>query len=130
MPNHVHGLIQLAVPDALPLSEIVRGFKTFSARRINIMRNSSGSPVWQRGYWEHIVRNESSLAKIREYIRNNPSRWGFDRENPSGKVDALERAFWSGFAPRGDVQRTWQAGLKPAPTEVDLTKGTLNDNHG
>jgi len=65
------------------LSEIIRAFKTFSARRINDMRHIPGVSVWQRNYYEHIVRNESDLSRIREYIGNNPMQWGMDRENPN-----------------------------------------------
>jgi hypothetical protein len=39
-------------------------------------------PVWQRNYFEHIIRNEESLNRIRQYILENPARWEFDRENP------------------------------------------------
>jgi putative transposase len=56
------------------ISEIVRGFKTFSARRINEKRRRQGCPVWQRNYYEHIVRNNPSLQTIQAYIRNNPSK--------------------------------------------------------
>ena len=38
--------------------------------------------VWQRNYYEHIIRNESTLHRIREYIVNNPLQWAVDRENP------------------------------------------------
>ena len=38
--------------------------------------------VWQRNYWEHVVRNEAELASLREYIRNNPAQWELDRLNP------------------------------------------------
>jgi REP element-mobilizing transposase RayT len=38
--------------------------------------------VWQRNYYEHIIRSEESLNRIREYILDNPARWEFDRENP------------------------------------------------
>ncbi|MCJ2541532.1 transposase [Thermostichus vulcanus] len=48
-----------------PLSEIIRAFKTFSARRINAHQNTTGYPVWQRNYYEHIIRNEDSLDRIR-----------------------------------------------------------------
>lgn len=58
-----------------PLPEIIRGFKTFSARRINELRGIAGVPVWQRNYWENIVRNEDELRRIREYIVMNPRRW-------------------------------------------------------
>ena len=64
------------------LPEIVRGFKTFSARRINESRQTPGVSVWQRNYHEHIIRDEASLCRIREYILNNPLQWALDRENP------------------------------------------------
>jgi REP element-mobilizing transposase RayT len=62
--------------------EIIRAFKTFSARRINQHQNTAGSPVWQRNYYEHIIREENSLNRIRQYIINNPENWDSDRENP------------------------------------------------
>jgi REP element-mobilizing transposase RayT len=64
------------------LSEIVRAFKTFSARRINALHDAVGTPVWQRNYFEHIIRDEGSLNDIRQYITNNPAQWDLDRENP------------------------------------------------
>ena len=97
MPNHVHGIVFLNAdkssvgagfkpaqtpPHGLP--EIVRGFKTFSARRINARRKTPGLSVWQRNYYEHVIRNEESLNRIRQYIADNPTRWGLDRENPEG----------------------------------------------
>ncbi|MFN3481336.1 MAG: transposase, partial [Thermodesulfovibrionales bacterium] len=103
MPNHVHGIVILQdidnnkhtvgagsepAPTKKPLLfEIVRQFKTFSARRINQLRNSSGIPLWQRNYYEHIIRNEDELNKIREYIINNPLKWELDIENPERKKD-------------------------------------------
>ena len=66
------------------LPEIVRAFKSFSARRINAMRHIPGAPAWQRNYYEHIVRNDEELARIRKYIRDNPLKWEVDRENPAG----------------------------------------------
>jgi REP element-mobilizing transposase RayT len=84
MPNHVHGIIVLS--DASParhgLPEIVRGFKSFSARGVNEVRGTRG-PLWQRGYYEHVIRNETALNGIREYIVNNPARWADDPENIS-----------------------------------------------
>jgi hypothetical protein len=64
------------------LSEIIRGFKTFSARCINHLHHTTGVPVWQRNYYEHVVRGENELNRIREYIANNPLQWDMDRENP------------------------------------------------
>ncbi|MGK0617738.1 transposase [Meiothermus cerbereus] len=64
------------------LPEIVRQFKTFSARRINEHRGTTGTPVWQRNYYEHIIRDDASLNRIRQYILNNPIKWALDGENP------------------------------------------------
>ena len=79
MPNHIHGLLDL---DSLQsstknksISEIIRGFKTFSARQINRKRQITGIPVWQRNYYEHIVRNQDDLDRIRRYITQNPLSW-------------------------------------------------------
>ena len=114
MPNHIHGIIILMDMDDVgagfkpaptdltkyyPLSEIVRAFKTFSARHVNELRITPGIPVWQRNYHEHIVRNENELNRIREYIMNNPLRWQFDREN-SDRINV-------------------GVGLKPTPTADD-----------
>jgi putative transposase len=92
MPNHIHGLIVFSrpvgdelklgvkVPGGRTVSEIVRAFKTFSARRINESTGATGKPVWQRGYFEHIVRTDKALKNIRQYIRDNPGDWEKDPE--------------------------------------------------
>jgi predicted ABC-type ATPase len=64
------------------IPEIIRAFKTFSSRKINQTRATPGAPVWQRGYYDHIIRNEADLTRIREYIQNNPAQWALDSENP------------------------------------------------
>ena len=66
MPNHVHGIIILADESARrhAIPEIVRGFKTFSARRVNERADKSGV-LWQRGYYEHVIRNESTRSHSR-----------------------------------------------------------------
>jgi REP element-mobilizing transposase RayT len=69
------------------LPEIVRAFKSFSARRINKMRRSTGLTVWQRNYYERIIRNQAELDSIRLYIMDNPRRWAADQENPQSKFD-------------------------------------------
>jgi REP-associated tyrosine transposase len=69
------------------LPEIVRALKTFSARRINEKRHTPGVPVWQRNYYEHIIRGDEELLRVREYILGNPLDWENDRENPSQPVD-------------------------------------------
>jgi REP element-mobilizing transposase RayT len=67
-PNKIHGI-----------PEIVRALKTFSARKINEIRNSPGGKVWQRNYWDRVVRNERALQAINRYIQNNPLKWQLDR---------------------------------------------------
>ena len=114
MPNHVHGIIIIrdvgAGSEPAPttkrhgLPEIVRQFKTFSARRINRRRGTPGQPVWQRNYYEHIIRHEESLNRIRDYILTNPLRWNLDRENPNRTG---EDSTWDSlFQPTGSVGRT------------------------
>lgn len=68
------------------LPEIVRAFKSFSARRINILRHAEGIPVWQRNYYEHIIRNEPEMDRITRYIEANPTRWANDDENPNRRT--------------------------------------------
>ncbi len=63
------------------LSEILRAFRSFSARQINIERHTPGAPVWQRGFYEHVIRDEADLDRIRRYIEENPLRWAEDEEN-------------------------------------------------
>ena len=56
------------------LPKIIGRFKMNSAKQINQIRNTPGLSVWQRNYYEHIIRNEESLNNIRKYIINNPSK--------------------------------------------------------
>lgn len=62
------------------LSEIVRQLKTFSAKRVNKIRKPHVVPMWQRNYYEHVIRNDNELNRIREYINNNPMNWETDDE--------------------------------------------------
>jgi len=65
------------------ISEMIRQFKTFSARRINRIRNVKGLPVWQRNYYEYIIRNDVALQHIQQYIHNNPLSWQQDQLHPT-----------------------------------------------
>ncbi len=90
MPNHIHLVLIIAnetniVLDSNPktsnlkpksLSSFVIGFKSSVTKQINLIREINNYPVWQRNYYEHIVRNEVELNKIIEYIINNPLKWG------------------------------------------------------
>jgi REP element-mobilizing transposase RayT len=65
------------------LGSMIASFKTQSTLAINRLRNTPGTPVWQRNYYEHVIRNEDDLPRVREYIRNNPAKWGEDPDNPA-----------------------------------------------
>jgi REP element-mobilizing transposase RayT len=95
MPNHIHGIIfivgaihelplqqnefpQLIQRRKMLLPKIIGRFKMNAAKQINQIRQTPGIPVWQRNYYEHIIRNDNELNKIREYIINNPLTWQTD----------------------------------------------------
>jgi putative transposase len=96
MPNHIHGIIivgaQFIAPNhptlaqkgamnrAPTLGEIVRTYKAVSTRVIR--QSIDGDFTWQRNYYEHVIHDDHSLARIRDYIANNPARWAEDEENP------------------------------------------------
>ncbi|HQL64193.1 MAG TPA: transposase [bacterium] len=73
---------QFGKPTANSIPTIVRLFKSAVTKRINEKRNTPGFPVWQRNYYEHVIRHEGELTLAREYIRANPYRWLNDGENP------------------------------------------------
>lgn len=77
--------------------------KSFSTRRINNIRHTPGNPVWQRGYWEHIVRSERGLAAIRDYIAANPLNWPIDRENPALAAGRPGEDLWDTLLSEGTL---------------------------
>jgi REP element-mobilizing transposase RayT len=108
MPNHVHGVVwinrqggatdgrgidgrgtacraptgEFGRPVVGSLATIVRSFKSAATKRLNDRRHGPGLPVWQRNYYEHVVRDEDELHRIHQYIADNPRAWDLDRENP------------------------------------------------
>ena len=98
MPNHFHGVLvindsvgaihesplQMTVTQRrnMELPKLIGRFKMLSSKRINEIRNTSDVKLWQRNYYEHVIRNDDELNRIREYIVNNPAKWALDRENP------------------------------------------------
>ena len=82
----------------LSLPDIVHRFKTMTTKRYSESVKQCGWPsfpgkLWQRNYYEHIIRNENNMARIREYITNNPARWDTDRENPMTKTNHNPQPF-------------------------------------
>ncbi len=57
------------------LGSIIRGFKGAATKKINLHRNTPGQSVWQRDYYEHIIRNEIEYRRIHQYILKNPEKW-------------------------------------------------------
>ena len=108
MPNHVHGILFIthsdrrntvslcsgsipsplqhrkfgeAIPGSLPT--IVGAYKSAVTKRINAARNMRGVSIWQRNYYEHIIRNDTALNRIRQYIQANPASWQTDQLHPN-----------------------------------------------
>ena len=86
MPNHVHLIVIIndarAQHAAPVLGTIVRSFKSAVTKNINKSRGTPGTKVWQRNYYERIIRNDGELNRIREYVVNNPANWDTDEHNP------------------------------------------------
>lgn len=72
------------------LSKIMGRFKMVSSKHINTQRKTSGFPLWQRNYWEHVVRDDDDLDHIRHYIRYNPTLWDLDVLNDNAGNKFLE----------------------------------------
>jgi putative transposase len=70
--NRPHG------PKPKSIAALIAGFKCAATKRINQMRGTPGITIWQQRYWDHIVRDNNELFRIRHYIRNNPSNWERD----------------------------------------------------
>jgi hypothetical protein len=66
------------------LSNIIGAFKTTAATRINKLRGQLGVAVWQKSFYDRIVRDNHELECIQKYIRNNPVKWVEDRDNSAG----------------------------------------------
>jgi hypothetical protein len=64
------------------IGALMAQFKSRVTKRINTFRNNPGCPVWQRNYYERVIRNDDELSRAREYIVNNPMKWALDKENP------------------------------------------------
>jgi len=95
MPNHVHCIVVIRTTSpeldrgssdlrsAPPgsLGAFMASLKSRAARRINVLRGTPGAPVWQRSYWDRVIRGEAELVRFRDYIAINPSKWSEDRYN-------------------------------------------------
>jgi putative transposase len=113
MPNHIHGIIWILEDGAyrlhpgtwkqprsgeqllaatdnrkrVALGNIVGAFKTSAASSVNSIRSEKGAIIWQRNYYEHVIRESKELESIRYYIRENPAQWASDHYNPANTAD-------------------------------------------
>ena len=93
MPNHLHGFLIVggggsrtapatnADTPSKPVGRLIGAFKTVSTKHVNLARRSPGATVWQRNFWEHIIRDGDEIDRIRAYIRDNPLSWSIDELN-------------------------------------------------
>ena len=98
MPNHIHGIIiitveathaspQRSVPSIMPrgpipgsLGAIIGSFKSAATKRVHGFTNYKEGRLWQRNYYEHVIRNERDYQAIFDYILANPANWEKDEE--------------------------------------------------
>ena len=90
MPNHMHGILTTAVrmdktgnpPNSNPsISTIVGRFKGAVTKQVRAIQGHEHMRVWQRGFYEHVIRTERALARMRQYICDNPVKWDLDEDN-------------------------------------------------
>ena len=116
MPNHLHVIVVIQEPTEGPgndgegegtsplqdatvqltiqnatLGQVIAYYKYETTKQINQLREMPGVPFWQRNYWEHIVRNTTSLNRIRQYIEDNPARWAQDQLHPQAPPNRFNR---------------------------------------
>jgi len=110
MPNHVHGIVLISGDDSMKvptgdlpvaptgrargpgrksISSLVAGFKAAATRMITRSSAAITRPLWQRNYYEHVIRNEVELQKLREYVLTNPARWSEDSLFPENQAPSL-----------------------------------------
>ena len=106
MPNYLHGILTIhtKLPNAKrqagtavateafgkptlgSLPTIIRSFKSAVSKHARESGLAAGEPIWQEGYYEHVVRNTKEYVEITSYILQNPARWADDEDNPDHKL--------------------------------------------
>lgn len=133
MPNHIHGIVwiknsvgannysPLQIPyknihgTSKTIGSIIRGFKIGVTKWFR--QNTDRYSVWQRNYYEHIVRDDTELNRIRQYIIENPLKWDIDSENPNNIRDS----FWE------SRDTTLDSDSKPKALQNEVEESRLNE---
>jgi REP element-mobilizing transposase RayT len=95
MPNHIHAILgfeekvyyQNSAKEQ-SLSDLIGKFKSILWTKVKHELNWNGEPsatIWQKSFYDHVIRDEEDLKRIREYIQNNPLKWQLDLLNPINK---------------------------------------------
>jgi len=104
MPNHVHGIVVIGnagtagraptgtrttfgKPRPATLATIMRSFKAAVTRQANRSLKTPGATLWQRNYYDRVIRNEKEWDALRQYIFDNLANWAADAENPGRASD-------------------------------------------
>ena len=72
MPNHIHMIITINEEEAISISRIIKQYKMYVSKKL-------GYSIWQKSYYDHIIRNEKEYYKIKQYIQNNIINWKMDK---------------------------------------------------
>lgn len=110
MPNHLHAILSLSggrvghrptptregadLGKSGTLGAVISQFKSVTTKAIRKVAGSSELQIWQRYYYDHIVRDDSDLLRIQTYIKNNPLKWALDRENPDRTGEDEDDSNW------------------------------------
>lgn len=104
-----------SAPTPHTLGDIMRVFKSTSAIAVNRHLGRRGNPLWQRNFYERIIRDDTEMVHVREYIKTNPARWDTDTENPHAAVGAGLALPAMSTVPKGAASG--------APTDNDNCRG-------
>jgi REP element-mobilizing transposase RayT len=92
-PSQPHGTT------ASSIGAVIQNFKSISTRKTNKLKNTPRQPLWQRNYYEHIIRNDDALKSIQHYICNNPLTWEIDQLHPNHRIRSIDSSCDRSFFP-------------------------------
>ena len=87
----IHRIAPTKTLQSNTIGSILGQFKSIVTKQINKIRDNPGCPVWQRNFYEHVVRNDDELNRARQYVMDNPLKWELDEENPVNAKKPLQK---------------------------------------